>query len=83
MFEQDFFEGDDEKVRFYTGLHSMEVLMKTFSFVSPHVNRCSLSLSKFQEFVLVLIKLRLFHTKTLLIVLMSQDLLFHVFSSPG
>ena len=59
IFEQEFFEGDDGKVRFYTGLPSWEVLMKTFSFVSPHVNRRSLSLSKFQEFVLVLIKLRL------------------------
>ena len=59
VFEQEFFEGDDGKVRFYTGLPSREVLMKTFSFVSPHVNRRSLSLSKFQEFVLVLIKLRL------------------------
>ena len=59
VFEQDFFEGDDEKVRFHTGLYSMEVLIKTFSFVSRHVNRRSLSLSKFQEFVLVLIKLRL------------------------
>ena len=47
VFEQDFFEGDDEKVRFYTGLHSMDVFMKTFSFVSPHVKRRSLSLSKF------------------------------------
>ena len=46
-----------------------------FSFVSPHVNRRSLSLSKFQEFVLVLIKLRL--------AVPHQDLLFHVFSSPG
>ena len=84
VYEQDFFEGDDEKVRFYTGLHSMEVLMKTFSFVSPHVNRRSLLLSKFQEFVFVLINYGwLFQTKTLLIVLMFQDLLFHVFSPPG
>ena len=59
MFEQEFFEGDDEKVRFYTGLHSMEVLIKTFHFVFLHVNRRALSLSNFQEFVLVLIKLRL------------------------
>lgn len=59
VFEQEFFEGDDGKVRFYTGLPSREVLLKTFSFVSPHVNRRSLSLSKFQEFVVVLIKLRL------------------------
>ena len=59
VFKQEFFEGDDGKVCFYAGLPSREVLMETFSFVSPHVNRHSLSLSKFQEFVLVLIKLRL------------------------
>ena len=59
VFEQEFFKGDDGKVRFYNGIPSREVLMKTFSFVSPHVNRHSLPLSKFQEFVLVLIKLRL------------------------
>ena len=59
VFEQEFFKGDDGKVRFYTGIPSRELLMKTFSFVSPHVNRHSLPLSKFQEFVLVLIKLRL------------------------
>lgn len=45
VFQQDNFEG----VRFYTGLHSMEVLMKTFSFVSPHVNRRSLSLVSFRS----------------------------------
>ena len=83
-FYRDFFEGDDEKVRFYTGLHSMEVLMKTFSFVSPHVNRRSLSLSKFHEFVLVLIKLRLVVShQDLACRLMFQDLLFHVISLPG
>lgn len=35
VFEEEYFNGDDEKVRFYTSLHSMEVLKKTFSFVSP------------------------------------------------
>lgn len=59
VFEEDYFEGDNEKVRFYTGLPSLEILKKTFSFVSPRVTRHPLLLSKFQEFVLVLIKLRL------------------------
>ena len=59
VFEQEFFKGDDGKVRFYTGLPSKDVLMKTFSFICPHVNRHSLLLSKFQEFGLVLINLRL------------------------
>ena len=57
VFEEDYFEGDNKKVRFYTGLQSLETLKKTFSFVSSHVIRRSLLLSKFQEFVLVLIKL--------------------------
>lgn len=57
MFQEDYFEGDDEKVRFYTSLPSLQVLKKTFSFVSPGVSRRSLLLSKFQEFVLVMIKL--------------------------
>lgn len=59
VFEEDYFEGANEKVRFYTGLPSLEPLKKTFSFVSSRVSRPSLLLSKFQEFVLVLIKLRL------------------------
>ena len=33
--------------------------MKTFAFVEPYVNRRSLYLNKFQEFIMVLIKLRL------------------------
>lgn len=49
----------DEKVRFYTGLPSIEVLMKTFEHVAPSVNRKSLTLDKFQEFVIDLMKLRL------------------------
>ena len=46
-------------MRFYTRLPSLEILKKIFFFVSPHVTRRSLLLSKFQEFILVLIKLRL------------------------
>lgn len=53
VFEEDYFEGDQEKVRFYTGLPSLEILKKTFSFVSPRVTRRSLLLSKFQELVLL------------------------------
>ena len=49
VFEQECFEGDDGKDSFNTGLPSREVLMKTLSFVSPHVNRRSLSSSKFVD----------------------------------
>ena len=53
---RDFFDTDD-KVRFNTGLPSIEVLMKTFEHVAPSVNRKSLTLDKFQEVIIVLIKL--------------------------
>lgn len=46
-------------MRFYTHLTSLEMLKKIFLFVSPRVTRHSLLRSKFQEFILVLIKLRL------------------------
>ena len=47
VFEDDYFEGDNEKVRFYTGLPTLDILKKTWSFVSPRVTRRSLQLSKF------------------------------------
>ena len=59
VFDQDYFRGDDDKVKFYTGLPSFEVFMKTSAFIEPYVNRRSLYLNKFQEFAMVLIKLRL------------------------
>ncbi|XP_067057267.1 uncharacterized protein [Acropora muricata] len=55
---KDFFDTDD-KVRFYTGLPSMEVLMVVFEHVTSHVTRQTRSLNRFQEFIIVLIKLRL------------------------
>ena len=54
-----FFSGDDDKVKFYTGLPSFEILQKVFSFVESHVDRRPTLLSKFQEFCMVLVKLRL------------------------
>lgn len=58
-FEENWFAGDDEKVAFYTGISRFDVLMTVFRHVSPHVNRKSMTLSKFQEFILTLMKLRL------------------------
>ena len=52
-------ENDNHKVHFYTGLPSYEILIKAFDHISAHVTRKSLHLSKFQEFVMVLLKLRL------------------------
>lgn len=58
-FNEAFFSGDDDKVKFYTGLPSFEVLQKVFSFVEAHVDRRRAVLCKFQEFCMVLVKLRL------------------------
>ena len=55
---KDFF-GTDDKVRFYTGLPSMEVLMVVFKHISSHVTRQTQFLNRFQEFIIVLMKLRL------------------------
>ena len=46
---KDFFDTDD-KVRLYTGLPSMEILMVVFKNVSLHVTRQTQSLNRFQEF---------------------------------
>lgn len=56
--DREYFKSDD-KVRFYTGLPSYQVLLTTLNHVAPHVNRRSQSLDPFQEFVMVLMKLRL------------------------
>ena len=56
--DRDFFKSDD-RVRFYTGLPSYEVLMAVFEHVVPRVTRRTQSLDRFQEFVMVLMKLRL------------------------
>ena len=54
-------DGADERVKFYTGLPSYVILMAVFSFVSAHIpESCSLnSLTNFQQFLMVLMKLRL------------------------
>ena len=56
--DQEYFDSG-AKVRFYTGLPSYEVLMVVFEHVSSHVSRQTQNPSRFQEFVMVLIKLRL------------------------
>ena len=49
LFDESFFHNDNDKVRFYTGLH----------FIEPHVKRRSMHLNMFQEFIMVLMKLTL------------------------
>ena len=56
--DKDFFDTDD-KIRFYTGLPAMEVLMVVYELVSPLVTRQTQSLNRFQELIIVLMKLRL------------------------
>ena len=50
---------EDGKVLFYTGLPSATILQAVYEHVAPYVSRKSLSLTKFQELVMVLMKLRL------------------------
>ena len=61
VYDAEYFCNDDDKVKFYTGLPSYEILIKTFSFIAPHATRqfSRARLSKFQEFIMVLMKLRL------------------------
>ena len=56
--DKDFFDSD-EKVRFYTGLPSGEILMAVFEHVTKSINHRTQSLNRFQEFIILLIKLRL------------------------
>ena len=58
-FDEDYFRNSNDKVLFYTGLPSHQILNFVFELVSPSVSRRSQSQSPFQEFVMVLIKLRL------------------------
>ena len=59
-FTEAYFRSDDDKVKFYTRVPCFDILMTTFNFVSPHSTRRSPSLSLFQEFIMVLMKLRLY-----------------------
>ena len=55
-FDEEYFRNSDDKVLFYTGLPSYQILNFVFELLSPSVSRRSQSLSPFQEFVMVLIK---------------------------
>ena len=58
-FDESFFYNDNDKVLFFTGLYSFQVLMKTFHFIAAHVKRRSMHFNEFEEFTMVLMKLRL------------------------
>ena len=56
----EYFQGDSAKVKHYTGLPNFETLMAVFSFIACAVPSTSKnSLSCFQLFILLLMKLRL------------------------
>ena len=50
---------DPEKVPFYTGLPNLEVLTLVFSLVSDYMNSNSKTLSKEEEFLICIVKLRM------------------------
>ncbi|XP_026293106.1 uncharacterized protein LOC113217424 [Frankliniella occidentalis] len=57
---EEFFKGNDDAVLFYTGLPSYKILLLIFNFVCDYIsvtNRSSLT--KFQQFLLTMMKLRL------------------------
>ena len=56
---KDEFRSDDNKVKFYTGLPSFDILHAVFRRIAPFVTRKSQLLMPFQEYVLILTKLRL------------------------
>ena len=56
--DQKYFHSNDN-VRFYTKLSTNEILMVAFHHVAPHVARNTQSINRFQEFIIVLMKLRL------------------------
>ena len=49
----------DERVRFYIGLQPYGIVMVMFQQTAPHVDRQTQTLDKFEEFVLLLMKLKL------------------------
>ena len=53
------FVQNEEKVKFYTGLPSFDILHNVLEHVSPFVAYKSQNLTTFQEFIIALIKLKL------------------------
>ena len=57
---EEFLSGNDKKVKFYTGIPTFDLLKVLFTFVSVSVpSQANSTLSNFQQFVVVLAKLRL------------------------
>ena len=58
VLSQSWFEADEERVKFYTGLTAMSVLMAVFDLISPPLPERK-SISKFQQLLITLMRLRL------------------------
>lgn len=59
-FDVNFFQEDDEKVKYYTGLPNFLTLNLLFHYLEPHIPHTRASvLTKFQQLILCLLKLRL------------------------
>ncbi|KAL9953283.1 hypothetical protein ACROYT_G040678 [Oculina patagonica] len=58
VLSQPWFEADDERVKFYTGLTAMSVLIAVFELISPALpeRKC---VSKFQQLIMTIMRLRL------------------------
>ena len=52
------FEGNDVKVKYYTGLPTFHVLMHIFNFISDYLKEQS-CLTRFQQFIITLMRIRL------------------------
>lgn len=60
QFSQESFEKNENKTKFYTGLPNFLVLMQIFELCEPYITCGPMSaLSKFEQFILVLMRLRL------------------------
>lgn len=60
QFSQDSFQKNEDMTKFYTGLPNFLVLMQVFQLCEPYITSGHLSvLSKFQQLILVLMRLRL------------------------
>ena len=57
--EPETFLDDNKKVRYFTGLPSFQTLTAIYDFVSPYVPNSRSTVPAFQQFVMVLMKLRL------------------------
>ena len=57
-YDEDCFRGNNDKVRFFTGLTNWDILTKLFQYVKPYLGD-HLSLTPFQQLMLTLMRLRL------------------------